>query len=193
MRLVFPGIKAESPEAAARLASAGETEAPERVEDCEGLAYVALVDRDGDDHHDESETVRLRADGGEIEPAPTTVTNAHRAKWAEAAVNVYLQHTRCQHEDSLGDLLCDLMHWSHREGFDFDLALSRAKGQFEDEHFDEEAVAVTLAAPALHDALLDIKRLARKHDDAGFDPHTLLEMIEGKAVSALATVKGGAA
>ena len=30
-------------------------------------------------------------------------------------------------EDSLGDLLCDLMHWSDRNQFDFDLALDRAR------------------------------------------------------------------
>lgn len=37
-----------------------------------------------------------------------------------------------------------------------------------------------------HDTLLDIKALAGKHGDAGYDPYTLLEVIEQKAVTALA-------
>jgi hypothetical protein len=36
-------------------------------------------------------------------------------------------------EDALGDLLCDLMHWSDRNNYDFDLALARAQGNYEEE------------------------------------------------------------
>ncbi len=140
MRLVFPGIDATTPEEAARIASANETAAAERVEDCEGLTYCALVDRDGDDGHAESQTVFLRADGGEIEPAPTDVTNRTRAAWAEACVRVFTQHTGCDREDALGDLLCDLMHWSFQHSFDMAAALDRALGHFEAELLEEGQV-----------------------------------------------------
>ncbi|HWW87224.1 MAG TPA: hypothetical protein VNZ26_26685 [Vicinamibacterales bacterium] len=47
-------------------------------------------------------------------------------------------------------------------------------------------------APKLMDALLDIKLLAQKHADNGFDPYYLLEEIEQKALATLAKAKGGA-
>jgi hypothetical protein len=39
-------------------------------------------------------------------------TNLDRACWADRAIRTFRQATRCDHEDSLGDLLADLMHWS---------------------------------------------------------------------------------
>jgi hypothetical protein len=42
------------------------------------------------------------------------------------------------------------------------------------------------SAPTLLEALLDIKRLASKHDDTGYDPHTLVKLIEHKALAVLA-------
>jgi hypothetical protein len=111
----------------------------------------------------------------------TDVTNTKRTAWAEAAIHLFTGLTGCDREDSLGDLLCDLMHWSEQHGFDFDLALFRAKGHFDAER-DEEEMA----------ALLDIKRLAATPDDSGHDPYTLLELIESKAIAVLAQAKGGA-
>jgi hypothetical protein len=122
----------------------------------------------------------------------TDVTNAKRAAWANAAVYLFEQLTGCDREDALGDLLGDLMHWARQNNFDFDLALSRAKGHFEEECAEEEAIALTISAPDLFDALLDIKLLAQKHDDNGYDPYTLLEEIESKALAVLAKAKGGA-
>jgi hypothetical protein len=37
-------------------------------------------------------------------------TNAERAASADAAIFAYMSRTRCDCEDSLGDLLRDLMH-----------------------------------------------------------------------------------
>lgn len=48
------------------------------------------------------------------------------------------------------------------------------------------------AAPTLVDALVDIKRLASKHDDRSTCPYTVLELIEAEAIAALAKAKGGA-
>jgi hypothetical protein len=124
--------------------------------------------------------------------AYTDVTNKQRASWAAGALMVFMQETGCDLEDSLGDLLCDLMHWAAQNNFDFDLALSRAKGHFDEERDDEEMAALLAATPALAEALLDIKRMASKHDDSGCDPYAVLELIEQKAIAVLAQAKGGA-
>ena len=54
-------------------------------------------------------------------------TNAERAASADAAIFAYMSRTRCDCEDSLGDLLCDLMHWADKCQFDFAEALYRAR------------------------------------------------------------------
>jgi hypothetical protein len=48
MRLYFPGVDAESPEAAARIAAEKSTDEANYVEDCEGETLSALVDVQGD-------------------------------------------------------------------------------------------------------------------------------------------------
>jgi hypothetical protein len=244
MRLIFPAIEAATPEAAARLAAAMPTYSADAIDDCDGFTYSALVARDGC----ESQTVFFRADGGEIEPAPERITNRTRAAWAEACVSVFMQHTGCDAEDALGDLLCDLMHFGHQRNYALPAALDRALGHFAQEldgegqvlpdpfcpavglllealedllphasrevedrkatgvaEYDdlEEAVEKARAAisattkppgspPILLDALLDIKHLASKHDDNGYEPYTVLELIEATAIAALAKAKGGA-
>jgi hypothetical protein len=45
------------------------------------------------------------------------------------------------------------------------------------------------SAPALFDALLDIKRLAGKSDDRGYDPFTLLDLIAERALTALSNAQ----
>lgn len=75
-----------------------------------------------------------------------------------------MQHTRSDRSDALGDLLADLKHLSEREPFDFDLALSRAKYQFEEERDEEEMVAATAAVPELRYALKRAERFI-----AGFE------------------------
>lgn len=64
----------------------------------------------------------------------STPTSLQRAAWAEEALLAFRKESRCDHEDSLGDLLADLMHWASFTGFDFDLALDRARM-----HYDAEA------------------------------------------------------
>jgi hypothetical protein len=59
--------------------------------------------------------------------------NGDRAEWAAAALRQFQCATGCDYEDSLGDLLCDLMHWSERKNFDFEAALYRACGHYEAE------------------------------------------------------------
>jgi len=59
--------------------------------------------------------------------------NDDRAQWAGAALREFQRITGCDREDALGDLLCDLMHWSDRKNFDFDAALCRARCHYEAE------------------------------------------------------------
>lgn len=61
----------------------------------------------------------------------TSRTNRQRTLWAGNAIKTFCSDTGCDHEDSLGDLLCDLMHWATFENIDFDLALDRARDHFE--------------------------------------------------------------
>jgi hypothetical protein len=63
-------------------------------------------------------------------------TNATRADRADKALRVYRRDSRCDFEDSLGDLLCDLMHWADANKFDFEAALFRAQSHHEAEAQD---------------------------------------------------------
>jgi hypothetical protein len=59
--------------------------------------------------------------------------NDNRADWAGCAVRQFQCVTGTDFEDALADLLCDLMHWSDRNNFDFDAALDRARFHYEAE------------------------------------------------------------
>jgi hypothetical protein len=59
--------------------------------------------------------------------------NAERAASADAALMAYMSRTRCDCEDCLADLLCDLMHWADKCEFDFAEMLYRARY-----HYDAE-------------------------------------------------------
>lgn len=63
----------------------------------------------------------------------TSPSNLQRAVWAEHAIIAFCKATGRDHEDSIGDLLCDLMHWATAAGFDFNAALDRARF-----HYDAE-------------------------------------------------------
>jgi hypothetical protein len=67
-----------------------------------------------------------------------TVTNKDRAGWAAAALRHFQNLTGTDHESSLGDLLCDLMHFSDANNFDFKYALDRARGHYAEEFFEKE-------------------------------------------------------
>lgn len=62
----------------------------------------------------------------------TSPTNLQRAAWAEATLIAFGEKTG-HYEDSLGDLLCDLMHWAEFAGLDFEATLDRARCHFEAE------------------------------------------------------------
>jgi hypothetical protein len=59
--------------------------------------------------------------------------NDDRAKWAGVALAAFRGETAADREDAVGDLLGDLMHWCDRAGFDFELALGRARMHYESE------------------------------------------------------------
>lgn len=56
--------------------------------------------------------------------------NDRRAAWAGRAIAAFREATGTDEEDALGDLLADLIHWSDRSNFDFELALDRARGHY---------------------------------------------------------------
>ncbi|HTV87580.1 MAG TPA: hypothetical protein VME41_01055, partial [Stellaceae bacterium] len=63
-------------------------------------------------------------------PPDPEAKNGDRAEWAAAALRHFQCITGTDYEDSLGDLLGDLMHWADRNNFDFDAALARAQGHY---------------------------------------------------------------
>jgi hypothetical protein len=67
-----------------------------------------------------------------------TVTNKDRAEWAAAALRHYQSITGTDREDSLGDLLCDLMHFANTNNFDFKAAVIRASGHYIEELYETD-------------------------------------------------------
>lgn len=65
--------------------------------------------------------------------------NAERAASADAALLAYMSHTRCDCEESLSDLLRDLMHWADRSGLSFAEALYGALCQYGAESAEDAA------------------------------------------------------
>jgi hypothetical protein len=68
----------------------------------------------------------------------TSPTNALRAHWAALCIGQFIDLTNCDREDSLGDLLANLMHWARFYNFDFDAALERGRAHFDAELVDEQ-------------------------------------------------------
>ncbi len=66
------------------------------------------------------------------------ITYLDRANWADKAIRTFREQTGCDQEDSLADLLCDLMHWANVRNFDFDVALAIARMHYQAE-CDEES------------------------------------------------------
>ena len=67
-----------------------------------------------------------------LPPDPDNM-NGSRAEWAAVALRAFMDATRTDEEDALGDLLTDLLHWANRHNFDFELALDRARWHYEAE------------------------------------------------------------
>ena len=72
-------------------------------------------------------------------PPDPEAMNDKRAEWAAVALRHFESVTGCDDEDSLGDLLGDLMHWSDRNNFDFEAALCRARGDYAAETAGEQS------------------------------------------------------
>ena len=64
-------------------------------------------------------------------------TNLDRANWADKAIRIFREATGCDHEDSLGDLLTDMIHWAEARNFDFEAALDRARDHYQAEIVEE--------------------------------------------------------
>ena len=62
MRLVFGGIEADSPEAAASIARGKLTDDADSIDDCDGETIAALVDVQGDEDYDESRIIEFEAE-----------------------------------------------------------------------------------------------------------------------------------
>lgn len=67
-----------------------------------------------------------------LPPDPEGMNN-DRSHWAEIAVRAFQVATGTDDEDALSDLLTDLMHWSDRNGFDFQAACKRALSHYSEE------------------------------------------------------------
>ena len=65
-------------------------------------------------------------------------TNERRAQWADKALAVFQNETRCDQQDALPDLLCDLMHLADQQGIDFDKMLQRARYHYQAEVAEPE-------------------------------------------------------
>ena len=72
-------------------------------------------------------------------------TNADRALWADEALQAFMARTGCDSEDSLCDLLADLMHWADNAGLSFFEEQHRARYHYNCE-IAEERVAAEEAA-----------------------------------------------
>jgi hypothetical protein len=57
LKLYYPGIEADTPEAAANTASGNSTESAASIEDCDGADIAALVDLQGDEEHLHSKVI----------------------------------------------------------------------------------------------------------------------------------------
>jgi len=87
MRLYFPGIKAASAEAAARVAAQKPTDKAETIEECDGETIAALVDVEGDAEYAHSrivdfEPARLRTAASGLFSALSRFEAAWRG-WAD--------------------------------------------------------------------------------------------------------------
>jgi hypothetical protein len=67
-----------------------------------------------------------------LPPDPEGMNDA-RAEWADEAIQTFIARTGTDLEDSLGDLLCDILHWCDRNNFDFEIALDRAQDHYKEE------------------------------------------------------------
>jgi hypothetical protein len=129
-----------------RLAADGMLAALELCVDC--LADLARLD-DGTPSISALDQARAALAKAKGEPAPHKHTrrlrppdpekmNKDRAESAGAALRHFQCTTGTDYEAALGDLLGDLMHWSDCNNFDFEAALTRARGHYAAEMAGEQ-------------------------------------------------------
>lgn len=117
------------------------------------------------------------------------ITNADRAKWAASALEEFQSFSGSEREESLGDLIRSLMHWTDVSNFDFDAALCRASDHYRAEVAEAREVLQNAAGDLLaalelcEDVLSDLARL-----DDGTPSVSALNA----ARKAIAKAKGGA-
>lgn len=75
-------------------------------------------------------------DAAKAVPPDPEKMNDERARFADNAINAFVRVSGCDAENSLGDLLCNLMHWADRKNFDFEAALERAQRNYGEETLD---------------------------------------------------------
>jgi len=117
-----------------------------------------------------------------------TITNRERAQWADKALTTFRHVTGCDHEDSLGDLLGDLMHWADRNNFDFEAALIRAQGHYQAECAEEAGPAAGDLLTALEQAVQALNTAPRfKVPHLDTDSYAIASICD----RAIAKAKGG--
>jgi hypothetical protein len=128
----------------------------------------------------------------------TKQANAMRVRCAALCIKLYCWMSGSEDENSLGDLMIDLMHWSRAEKFDFNAALFRASSQFEAELADadhespewvELAVLMTLEE---RQGMVDALEGAAEAVDY-YDEHEGCPYLKARIREVLANAKGGAA
>jgi hypothetical protein len=85
MRLYFPGIEAENPQAAAAIASKRESGEAEDIEDCDGEDFGALVDIVGDEDFANSQLIDFE---------PKRLTDVAQRLLAALRTVVEMEHDR---------------------------------------------------------------------------------------------------
>jgi alpha-L-fucosidase len=126
------------------------------------------------------------------------ITTLDCANWADKAILAFRDQTGCDFEDSLGDLLGDLMHWADARDFDFDAALDRARHHYAKERDEEKADRMSEPVRDLIDAFEEQTERARavidswEQGDLAGAVHGL-EMSVDESLAAIAKAKGGAA
>ena len=73
----------------------------------------------------------------QLPPDPENMNN-NRAEWAALSLRQFQYTTGADDQDAACDLLCDLMHWCDRNGFDFQHELNRARLHYEAETMPED-------------------------------------------------------
>ena len=87
-----------------------------------------------------TKSLKAKHAGTKLPPDPEGM-NDNRAKWARSAVRRFQRQTGTDRGTAVSDLLCDLMHFCDREGFDFRAELETATMHYKAETSEVETAA----------------------------------------------------